>query len=525
MNVNQTARVNERVFSEYEPDRLTKVIHLIRDPFDNVVSRFHLEREIPGHVAEQFSEDREGFRSYCNEIDSKHKESEKRVIFLSESLLKILNRVPCHEDFIRYIEWHNLAFVTTRDMQLQTFILHYDWYATRYTETAKELLDFLKLRIHKNGLWTPFDVRNVYSDYYTTEEKQALGQAYKMMSSVETWNHISQYFEGFQRNDIVPEVEMVPHRPALDALVKEGSKTDIIGDVQFLLDFAIVGYPKTATSAMTRWLSSHQEIQMYDHEIYYLKDNEPAEMVRALHLLPEGDQFKRGYKAPRDIHNPPAVKAFTRYFPNTKFMIGLRHPVLWFESFYNFRIRSNITLPPPNDMIGDCTKEMYNVCTEEIRYMDHLSAMGKSDRTDPKELDLLSPERRKEQVAQKMNNPVFLYEISQMDETDNALALQYRVDLQQYLGLRLPIGPLTEEKESHDDSPFKDLEIDICDPLFAPVHAELMDIAVKSSIWLRRYFLPLPDVHVSSPDHFEDLIEAWMIDPCVARRNEEQSDE
>lgn len=520
MNVNETAGVHERIFSEYDPERLTKVVHLIRDPFDNVVSRFHLEREIPGHVAEQFSEDREGFRSYCRAIDSKHKESEKRVIFLSESLLKILNRVPCHEDFIRYIEWHNLAFVTTRDMMLQSYVLHYDWYATRYTETTKELLNFLKLRIHKKGVWTPFIAGNVYSDYYTAEEKQALAQAFKMMSSVETWNHISQYFEGSQQNDSVPEVGMAPHRPPLDALVKKGSKTEIIGNVQFLLDFAIVGYPKTATSAVTRWLASQQEIQMYDHEIYYLKNNEPAEMVRALHLLPEGENFKRGYKAPRDIHNPPAVQAFRNYFPNTKLIVGLRHPVLWFESFYNFRIRSNVTLPPPNKMIGDCTKDMYNVCTEEIRYMDHLSALGKTDRTDPMELKLLSPLLFKGQAAPKMTNPIFLYEISQLEETDDRLSLQFRKDLQQYLGMSQTIGPLTEEKETHDDSAFKDLEIDICDPQYEPIHADLMDIAKKSSFWLRKYFLPSPDVHVSSPEHFTNLLEAWLTDPCVARRNE-----
>ena len=105
-----------------------------------------------------------------------------------------------------------------------------------------------------------------------------------------------------------------------------------------------------------------------------------------------------------------------------------------------------------------------------------------------------------------------------MHEEDEVLASQYRKDLQSFLGLTEPIGPLTEPRESHEDSPFKHLEIDICDEKHAAVHADLMDIATKSSLWLRNYFLPLPEVHVSSPEHFNALIETWMVDPCIERR-------
>ena len=54
-----------------------------------------------------------------------------------------------------------------------------------------------------------------------------------------------------------------------------------------------------ATSTKVRWLAKPSEIQMYDHEIYHLKDGQPASMVRTLYALPEGGQYKRGYKAPR----------------------------------------------------------------------------------------------------------------------------------------------------------------------------------------------------------------------------------
>ena len=191
--------------------------------------------------------------------------------------------------------------------------------------------------------------------------------------------------------------------------------------------------------------------------------------------------------------------------------------MLWFESFYNFRIRFNYTLPAPDELIDRCPPTARNVCLEEIRYNDHLSRLGKTDRTDPEELQLLGPIWAKQRNLPKMENPVFLYEISQMRDTDETRAAQYRRDLQSYLGLQTPLEPLTESEESHHEHPNKDKEIDICAPEHTIVHDELLKIARDSSLWIRHYFLNLPDVFVSSPDHFEALLEDWMNDPCDRR--------
>lgn len=238
------------------------------------------------------------------------------------------------------IEWHNLAFVTTRDLELQEYILHYDWYTTRFNETAIELLDFLELPMHEKGELTPFVPGKVYP-YFTAEEKRAVRKAFEIMSSPVTWKHVQRYFDNIDDSSLYLEnkaeeaalsaagekggadsLVQLSQRPPLETLVRDGSQTEISGDVQWLMDFAIVGYPKTATSTKVRWLAAQNEIQMYDHEIYHMKDGEPADMVRELYALPEGDEYKRGYKAPRDIHNPKAIDAFSRYWPKTKFIVG-----------------------------------------------------------------------------------------------------------------------------------------------------------------------------------------------------------
>jgi hypothetical protein len=47
--------------------------------------------------------------------------------------------------FYRYVQWHNLAFSMSREMNLPTMMLHYDEYTTDYEGTRDRVLDFLEL--------------------------------------------------------------------------------------------------------------------------------------------------------------------------------------------------------------------------------------------------------------------------------------------------------------------------------------------------------------------------------------------
>lgn len=112
--------------------------------------------------------------------------------------------------------------------------------------------------------------------------------------------------------------------PPLDRLIAD-KKQAIKADVQFMLDFAIIGHPKTATTFIMTWLASHREIAMHKKELHAMQSGNPAELISLLYELPAGRNYKRGYKAPRDIVNLNALKAFDRFFPETKLIIGLRY--------------------------------------------------------------------------------------------------------------------------------------------------------------------------------------------------------
>jgi hypothetical protein len=306
---------------------------------------------------------------------------------------------------------------------------------------------------------------------------------------------------------------MMESRPPLSALVGDNA-FDIKQDVQFLMDFAIVGHPKTATSTTLQWLGSHKEIQVYPSELHTLQMGTPAEHVRVLYNLTAGSQYKRGYKAPRDVGNPKVLQALSDYWPETKLIVGLRHPVSWFQSFYNFRVRHGYDMPPAETMVGKCRHETYGVCTDEALFHIHLSYLGKTNRSTTAEEKLLkAPSHKVLKNLPRLPNPVFLYEISQLHDANQTRADQYRSDLQAYLGLRQPLDPVSAPKKEN-----KINVLDICEEKYSEIRAELMKHAKAASVWIREYFLEHPDVTVSSQEHFKELLVKWMTDPCLEEK-------
>ena len=292
-------------------------------------------------------------------------------------------------------------------------------------------------------------------------------------------------------------------RPALSELVGD-NETKITGDVQFLLDFAIIGHAKTGTTTLMKRLAAHEEVQMYESEIRSLQNNEPAELVSLMYALPPGNQYKRGYKSPRDIHLVGSLQALQTYWPETKLIVGVRHPVKWFAAFYNYRLRIGHGLSPAETMVG---KKL----PRDVRFHWNLAQMGKtSPLDDPKQLKLLGLQNKTKTVEftpLAMTNKIFLYDVSQPFDSNRTRAEHYTRDLSNFLGLSKPLIPSTV-KERHKKT------MNICDDKYSELRSELMEIGKNASEWIRKYFLENPDVVVSSPDHFKDILKMWRLDPC-----------
>jgi len=332
-----------------------------------------------------------------------------------------------------------------------------------------------------------------------------------------------------------------PPRPPLEELI-DPQFGNITGDVQWLLDFAIVGFGKCGTSTLMEWLDRHEDLQCIQEEVWALSFGRPKGLVgRLYHELPEdtpAKKYKRGYKCPADVADSRVLNYYRSYWPKTKLFVGVRHPISWFQSLYNFRVQnSKDGLMHPNKHIGPCMSGMKNTCTEKGNFAFDLMRLGKQNALEGPnppmtelETKLLSRYRRGKQVYWKLQynasdipplpNDVFFFDIEQLGDRDPVRSDQFREDVRQYLGLETPLPPITHYKPGRTYNAtvqaIKDEQkMNICDKEYEPLREELMRLGRLNSIWIREVFLNLPGVYTGSRRHLEEILEGWMHDPCV----------
>ena len=114
----------------------------------------------------------------------------------------------------------------------------------------------------------------------------------------------------------------------------------IIGSPQFLLDFAIIGFPKCGSTAIHHWMGLHPQIHLLENEVFSLMNGSPERLIYRLYTqLPAESNIRRGFKNPLEIRSPHSLAYIKKYFPKTLLIIGIRSSVKWFESLYNFKVR------------------------------------------------------------------------------------------------------------------------------------------------------------------------------------------
>lgn len=271
---------------------------------------------------------------------------------------------------------------------------------------------------------------------------------------------------------------------------------NITGNVNWLLDFAIIGFPKSGTSTLMHYLQNQTQS-------VFIFRRERCEMGWNQHvpLLVDLDQhykshLRMGIKCPRDLEIDLALENYRQYFPKTTFIVGIRHPIQWFESFYNFRVQNEFSMPPPQRLVGSCKKFNQGVCTNRANFSMHLQKIESSRR-------------------------VFLYEVSQLKDPESELGQIFRTDLERFLDIEIPFHgtiphvrpgqkPVSTEHQQQLDAK----KIRICDDKYKDVRELLKAQASQSATWIQSVFLANPNVVVSSPEYFKQLLQTWHRDPC-----------
>jgi hypothetical protein len=178
----------------YDASLVKKSVHVIRNPLDNIVARFHLEwkrfkSQKNKDWISKYPYNSFGFNKWCEHKDSLNEMSETR--WVDSKLLDLLKSVPCQAEFYRYIQWHNLGFSITRDMGIPTLIIHYQDYRDDWENTLTRLLNFLELP--RNGAGEPFDHGKEYRNYYSADQRSAIKAFIQEYATTETWENVKDY--------------------------------------------------------------------------------------------------------------------------------------------------------------------------------------------------------------------------------------------------------------------------------------------------------------------------------------------
>lgn len=261
------------------------------------------------------------------------------------------------------------------------------------------------------------------------------------------------------------------------------------------LDFYIAGFPKCSTSTLKSTLSLSNEISIWPKERCDLNSNEPDAVVYdKLTSVLNNTNLIQGIKCPTGICcSQNAVRRLEKWYPNVKLIFGLRHPIAYFQSFYNYRAFSqsqSYPIPPAETLVGD--NHYFGAGTISAKFERYLIRL-----------------RRVNTTNDWLPFDVLLYHMEQIrDDHDSGLL---RETIKSFLGLKEPVPPFlhTNARRSFDGM------IDICDSKYDAVRQELIANGNETQRWIREEFMKNPRVVVENEKHFYSLMEMWSIDPCT----------
>ena len=187
---------------QYYPGDVKKMIHWIRDPFDNVVARFYsyiglMNKSRPNlKIEERFPLNETGFQLWCQIQDIGYEKVDLK--WLPAELRELALNVPCRQEFIKIARFHSGAFLMARYREIEYKIFKYDDYPENQAKAIKEVNDFLgyptettdfKQRI-RHGIWN-------FQSYFTDEQRTNATKLMRNLSRPAVWFYLRDYTPEF----------------------------------------------------------------------------------------------------------------------------------------------------------------------------------------------------------------------------------------------------------------------------------------------------------------------------------------
>jgi hypothetical protein len=316
---------------------------------------------------------------------------------------------------------------------------------------------------------------------------------------------------------------VVDDHQQLEEIMEASNEPEEMIPLKPRLDFLIAGFPKCGTTSLLYAFKDHKETEVVDTELCALAEADFSEgqvfdeLDHELSRLSRDSSVKRGIKCPVSLSTSHSLERLDAHSPDAKLLIGVRHPVEYFQSYYNYRITeiydNNLsvdTIPPIDSLIG--SSEWMGVSTDSARFDLYLKQLAKTEMS----LEEFEDMAGRPHLAVKPNRfRIFLYSLSQMEDETVERKQSFTEQMQNFLGLVEPFPVITQRNKNHfiGDNAHKET-IDICDDKFAEVRTVLVKQGAETQRWIREEFMHSHDVVVANHDHFLEMLDTWSVDPC-----------
>lgn len=315
------------------------------------------------------------------------------------------------------------------------------------------------------------------------------------------------------------------------------------------IDFLIAGHPKTGTTTLVANLAKVAPMKVKDFcapkpstILNFVVRKWPVKFPEIMDgpnkYVSDKSLMLVGSKCPQFIGNPELLSRYTLSHPRMKLIIGIRHPVEWFNSFIRMGHKGNLykltkicphyaNIDPISGIPGGlgwdnpvkrqemefCINECrcgLPICLHRARLHIALARVGKTALSST-ERNLLAPgdpDGGENLFDAQTKNPIFVYDQAQMKEDS------YWDELAGFMGLNyIP-------NEHYHSARGAQVNTTLCTPFYDQLRSTIMEHSYNMSVWLEEYFLPVgldpnrPDVTIANPGTFRKLIQTYKIDPC-----------
>lgn len=310
------------------------------------------------------------------------------------------------------------------------------------------------------------------------------------------------------------------------------------------LDFIVAGFPKCGTTSILFALEEHPGVIIDDKEYChivrpmqqddvnmnrlnrYLTDLQKKGATMGVRSSMTSTRQKLGIKCPEALKNFKTIHRLSQYSPHSKWIIGLRHPILFIQSFYNYRVLESHTRPATRHGATEIPTLHHlwethglvwrDLSRDSARYDLYLAQLGKTSLNATQLAMFLD----KDMLAIMPNHfEIFLYTMDQIDDSDQSRKQKFEDSLLTFMDIDPRLSPIElghKNKNHFTGSSGYPETINICATSFADIRASLLEQGKEASRWILDDFVHSPDVSVTNMDHFRESLNSWSEDPCQA---------